>query len=62
MQIRIKMALHGSKFDMDPIFETECRFDNDQDQQIHYLEEMFRFIMSTQLQKEQKCASVSTNG
>jgi len=55
MQLRIKMALHKSKFDLEPMFESECRFDNDLDQSMQYLDNLFRVIMATQLQKEKGC-------
>lgn len=51
MELKIKMALHAHKFALEPIIETGCAFEIDDDQALHTLQELFGLIVALQMQK-----------
>lgn len=52
MQIKIKMALHNDEFALEPIIETECRFNIANDEALDHIQELVRFVITKHLQRK----------
>lgn len=54
MKLKIKISLHADEFTLNPIIETECCFEIEQDQSTDHLEELFHFVVGKKLQKQEE--------
>lgn len=51
MELKIRISLHGHKYALEPVIETECRFAIENSQSVKRIEEVVRFIVARKLQE-----------